>query len=52
MNAVVLQASDSLATPSGCLTATSLGLLEFCDVEFLCCKDETRFIFTLDVEFT
>lgn len=52
MNAAVLQASDSSAAPPGCLTATVLSLLEFCDVEFLCCKDKTRSIFTLNVEFT
>ena len=47
VNAAVLQASDNSTSPPGCLTVTVLGLLGFCDVEFLCCKDGTRCIFTL-----
>ena len=46
-NAAVLEVSDNTTTPPGCLTATILGLLSFCDIELPCCTDDTPSIFTL-----
>ena len=37
VNAADLQASDNKTIPPGCFTVIVLGLLEFCDVEFLRC---------------